>query len=330
MAEMNVLNGADALELSLDQPQAQPAQADVPVGVADAPPAAPQQPQAPQQSPQEDWQSKYNAIAQERDSWQKQTAPADPFANDLVKKVNDLVSGGASVQEVSRFIEMQSIDTKSLSDIEAVRLHTSMKHPNLNPEEVDAIIGIDPDDKSAGSSAKLKVAAVAARQEIEREKVNLEPKTQIAKNADAIEGQQDIALLEQKWSSITQKFIQTAPPSVAVKEAFDFGNYESKIEFDDLARKNIAETAKTILVAAKAGFTQENLAQAMQMATAQEIGMNAQKYIGGIVKQCASEIWTAAMKSVSGPPPNSVSTGPIKPVQSQGKNLPPLELLLQN
>ena len=172
MAEMNLLNGAEALESSLDQPQAQPAQADVPVVAADSPQASPQQSQTPQQS-LEDWQSKYNALAQERDSWQKQTAPVDPFASDLVKKVNGLVSSGASVQDVSRFIEMQSIDTKSLSDIEAVRLHTSMKHPNLNPEEVDAIIGIDPDDKSAGASAKLKVAAVAARQEIEKEKVSL-------------------------------------------------------------------------------------------------------------------------------------------------------------
>lgn len=71
---------------------------------------------------------------------EKYKAEANPFANDHIKKLNELIKGGASDQQIKLFNEIDSIgEIKTLSHVEAKKLALRYEH-DLTPEQAETMI----------------------------------------------------------------------------------------------------------------------------------------------------------------------------------------------
>ncbi len=108
-------------------------------------------------------------------------ANLSPFASDLVKRVNDIAASGASLNEIQRFIEIQSIDVTGLDDETAIKAAWKLENPAFNDQEIDALyqdrFGADEDDSNAVllASARRKGEALGARTKLAEAKVNSVP-----------------------------------------------------------------------------------------------------------------------------------------------------------
>lgn len=106
-----------------------------------------------------------------------------PFASDLVKEINKLASTGASTAEISRFIELQSMDVSSMDDDTAIKTAWKLENPALNDKEIDAMFrkkfAADEDDEDATvlASAERKTAALGARAKLTEKKVSSVPES---------------------------------------------------------------------------------------------------------------------------------------------------------
>jgi len=129
------------------------------------------------------------------------TLKAQPrFANQLVEKINDLVSKGAGDEDVSRFLTFQKLDVAQIAPEDAVRQWASAKNPAYAKEGViddyiEETLGIKGfKDGSYKDSpvmrAKLAENADAARAFINEQKVAAEtPQSVIAAQQAAVERQ---------------------------------------------------------------------------------------------------------------------------------------------
>lgn len=71
---------------------------------------------------------------------EKYKAEANPFANDHIKKLNELVKGGASAQQIKLFNEIESIgEIKALSPLDAKKLALRYEH-DLTPAQAETMI----------------------------------------------------------------------------------------------------------------------------------------------------------------------------------------------
>jgi len=85
-----------------------------------------------------DLESRFATQAQELEKF-KTSSEVDPFANDTIKKLNELYKGGASSDQIKLFTEINSLDVKTLSPIEAKTLALQYEH-GLSAEDAKTMI----------------------------------------------------------------------------------------------------------------------------------------------------------------------------------------------
>lgn len=85
-----------------------------------------------------DLESRSTTLAQDLERL-KSSQEENPFANDHIKKLNDLLKGGASPEQVKLFTEIDSLDVKNLSPLEAKALALRYEH-GLTQEEAENMI----------------------------------------------------------------------------------------------------------------------------------------------------------------------------------------------
>lgn len=94
-----------------------------------------------------DLESRSTTMTQELERL-KTSQEVDPFANDYIKKLNELIKGGAEPEQVKLYTEINSLDVKALSPIEAKELSLRYEH-GLSAEEAKNMINstykLDPD-----------------------------------------------------------------------------------------------------------------------------------------------------------------------------------------
>jgi len=141
----------------------------------------------------------FDEIAKERDALKAQTE-IDPFANDFVKKYNELVKAGKSQDQINSFIRINQLgDVSELSDYQAkveklvqdgykrdfaerkitkdFNLNIDVSGDHLEPEEIEANKALLEDSKE-----ELRISANADRAALEDLKVKLSDTTD--NNAD--------------------------------------------------------------------------------------------------------------------------------------------------
>ena len=94
-----------------------------------------------------DLESRSTTLTQELERL-KTSQEVDPFANDYIKKLNELIKGGAAPEQVKLYSEINSLDVKALSPIEAKELALRYEH-GLSAEEaknmVNSTYKLDPE-----------------------------------------------------------------------------------------------------------------------------------------------------------------------------------------
>lgn len=94
-----------------------------------------------------DLESRSTTLTQELESL-KTAQPVDPFANDYIKKLNELTKAGAPPEQVKLFTEINSLDVKALSPVEAKELALRYEH-GLTAEEaknmINSMYKLDPE-----------------------------------------------------------------------------------------------------------------------------------------------------------------------------------------
>lgn len=165
------------------EPVAQPTPTPIPEPVAAAPVAPPPVPVDTPPVPPVVQSAEAPEIAELRNKVAEYEAKMNlsPFANDLVKKVNQIIASGGSLNEVQRFIDIQSIDLSSLDDEKSIKTAWRLENPAFSNEEIDALyqdkFGADEDDSNAVllASARRKSEALVAKAKLAEQKVNSVP-----------------------------------------------------------------------------------------------------------------------------------------------------------
>lgn len=85
-----------------------------------------------------DLESRSSALSQELERL-KTSQEENPFANDHIKKVNELIKAGAPPEQIKLFTEIDSLDLKTLSPVEAKVLALRYEH-GLTKEEAENMV----------------------------------------------------------------------------------------------------------------------------------------------------------------------------------------------
>lgn len=144
----------------------------------------------------------------------RQKSEQSQFANPLAQRFNDLAKNGATLLELSRFVQMQEMNIAAISDEEVVRIGISRQFPNFTAEEVQAYVehslgisGYGSGDQLAPlASANLKVKAVEYRQQLEAQKVASETPQSFEVQRAATATAEALRL---EWSTEMSKISQT-------------------------------------------------------------------------------------------------------------------------
>lgn len=143
----------------------------------------------------------------------------NPFANEIAKRVNDLVGKGASLAEVSNFLQMQQVDPNSMAPLDAIRMAAKAEYPDFTDGEIDAFLAtrkglqsiIEADEDNPPTNADqvaLKLAHKEAIKKIEELKVSASEPASIQEKLAAERKEQDLQrqIFEVAKKSVPEKF----------------------------------------------------------------------------------------------------------------------------
>ncbi len=65
------------------------------------------------------------------------------FASPLVKRIDEMVRNEAPLNQISKFISLQSLDLEKMSSEEKIKQRLSMEKPSFSPKEIDALFRRD-------------------------------------------------------------------------------------------------------------------------------------------------------------------------------------------
>lgn len=189
-------------------------------------------------------QSKYQSLEQKAAELE-QKAGVNPYANDYIKRLNELHQGGATDKEISFFQDMQRLDVDQMSPIDVLRYQIMQKYPNMDKEGVNAYLEDEVGDwesLSAGEKVKIEMRAADARHELSKLKVD-SGKPESIRSKEAFDQQQNRTL--NYWQSVEKSIPAIEKYTVGFKTSggedfgYDFPIPESFREQLQQARVNI-------------------------------------------------------------------------------------------
>lgn len=140
----------------------------------------------------------------------QQKASRYTFANEKVKRLNELYADGASAQEIDLFLKMQDFDVDSLDNLEAVRMKYKQEDYGLNDEEINALLEdefgtLDLEEMEPSKRAHLKKKAKEAKKYFADLKVQAnEPESVRQKRIQ----QQRLEQRKQTWANVNSRLVK--------------------------------------------------------------------------------------------------------------------------
>lgn len=240
--------------------------------------------------------------------------PTVPALHPMAQRISEMLASGESPEAVRRFVEVQTIDTTRLSDMDAVRFNFQNKYPFLAPAEVDAKIiqeiGIDPtgvDAPDAGQSAALKIAANQARTEINSQKVNASapavtapvsqvPATQTTPVVNANPA------VEQGWMKVLEAATPTFANLPIKAEVPEIGAYAHDFQFSPEAVAFARAEVQKLAVQNNMPFDQASLGRLQGIAQKLMIAHDFQSIVASVAKDAYESGRTSVAARVAGSP----------------------------
>lgn len=124
--------------------------------------------------------------------------------NPMALHVNEMISSGKTIADVSAFIKLQATDFGAMADIDVIRAKYAVDYPMLSAEEVDALLEGKgfislTETPSPAATASMKIEAKQAREFLESTKIPItKPAPSPAEQAAAAERQ----ALHAKWDTV--------------------------------------------------------------------------------------------------------------------------------
>jgi hypothetical protein len=232
--------------------------------------------------PEVNWEERYKSLTQEYESFKQ----ADPFANEFVKKFNDLFSNGAEQEKINQFVNLHFNGVENKSAIDKIKMQIGYQNPrwsnDMIEDKMEEMFGVLPDktryeeDDNLDEyerllkkrNTKIERYGLEAEDFLNKEKTSFEMNTSEAKQ----EEEQRRALLQNSWMPHIQRIqasedlFQIELPndnSTGIPHPFEF---KWKPEIPQEYIQKVQEVALRQVVEAGLPFTQENLNHAQEQA----------------------------------------------------------------
>lgn len=236
-----------------------------------------------------------------------------PYASPLVQKINELAASGASVTEMQKYLQYQSIDPQALSDADAYRKQMEFKYPMLTGEQITAMIDeqFNPDQVAENNplvTAKFKVAATEARNYLQTLKVQSEqPESMQAR----IQQEQQLRHIQGEWGKVIDKAGNTLKGVFA--EKFDDMEYSYTHQFSQEALFFAKKVALDWATTNRIPFTQEGLQAVMSVMEQQAAGHDRHNIQKNLSQDLFAKAKLSALKQTAGPPPPQIPGASVQP-----------------
>lgn len=237
--------------------------------------------------------------------------PAAPALHPMAQRISEMLASGESHEAVRRFVEVQTVDTTRLSDMDAVRFNFQNKYPFLAPAEVDAKIiqeiGIDPtgvDAPDARQSAALKIAANQARAEINSQKVNVSPQAAAAPVSQVPAQTTPVVnpAVEQGWMKVLEAATPTFANLPIKAEVPEIGAYAHDFQFSTEAVAFARAEVQKLAVQNNMPFDQASLGRLQGIAQKLMIAHDFQSIVASVAKDAYESGRTSVAARVAGSP----------------------------
>lgn len=202
------------------------------------------------------------------------------FASELAEKVNDLLSQGATPEDVAVFMKHQTTDFAAMDPNVLIHEYLSERHPDLSSEDISgymAEIGITGD--SVTSKVKMQELRKEALSHFESKKVAVATPTSVAA---AQQARQELEQLASQWEAAISKAV--VDPFVSTISGVNVELALPK-EHADQAR----EIAKQTLVANRLPVNDQNMSEALKMSQLLVVAQNLGAYVEKAVSTAVAE-----------------------------------------
>lgn len=252
----------------------------------------------------------YLKAAQERDAYAAKVREFEakqnvsPYASDLSKKVDEMLRSGAKVQEVQKFIEMQTWDVDNMSAADAYKRQLSLKYPGLAPDKIDLLVqdefglNVGEDEQpNPVALAKLERAGLDAKAFLQQQKVAAENPQALLQRQQA---EQQATKLRQGWSQIVGKVSQDLARDI--KQKLDGGEYSFQYKYSKEALATATQMAVEQAVANRIPLDQNGYQQVVDFVHTMATALDFQNLQTALLSDAFASAKMAAIKSTAGGP----------------------------
>lgn len=246
-----------------------------------------------------------------------QKAERDPFASPVARKINEMLSVGATTNEIENFVRLQNVDVAKLEPLEAIRMAVKAENPEFDSALVDAVIAedyglgnyIEGEQPTALDKARLIKAQKQAVEKINSMKVLSETPASVAQAA------QQTVVQQQK-----QQAYQTVTKSILGESKIDLNIDGDVIQFP------IPQAFQTVLeqqllqlgMQGQWSLDEQGAAAAKEMARAMVVASHFDAIQKATIEHIKAKAFRAAKLDNAGPAPKMGHTPPTQqPAQAQ-------------
>lgn len=279
----------------------------------------------------------YITAAAERDQFASKLrefeakSQVSPFASPLAEKVNQMLSSGAQLPEIRRFIEMQSLDVETMSGTDAYKCQLSIKYPTLNAQQIDLLVqdefGLNVEEGETPNPVallKLERAGLDAKEFLRQQKV-------AAENPQALQQKQQAEAqalqLRNGWSQVVGKVTQDF--SRDIRQKFDDGDYSFKYKYSQEALDAATKMAVEQAVANKIPLDHNGYGQVVDFIHKMATAIDFEKLQTALLSDAFAKARIQVTQSTAGGPPPPVRQAAPPPIAASGNGKVDLSKLIR-
>jgi len=258
----------------------------------------------------------YAQLQKERNDLQAQSQiPA--FSNEFVKEINDLVSAGATQEEVSNYISLGALDLDKMEASDVHRQKIKIENPSLSAAEINALVEekltlpTDDDGKvSIADQARLNIDTSKAKAFLREKKLSFKETEAVRSNRAS---QQESQKLMNGWSNVNSAIFdnnfQEVTKTVELGEGID--PFVGKHTVSPELKAEVVSAATQVLADRGVALTKENVGEATELINMMIWAKNGQQMYQEGIMSALNKQKVDTTKNLSGLP--STRNGSVLP-----------------
>lgn len=252
----------------------------------------------------------------------------DPFASPVSRKINEMLSTGATTNEIENFVRLQNVDVTKLEPLEAIRMAVKAENPEFDSALVDAVIAedyglgnyIEGEEPTALDKARLIKAQKQAVEKINSMKVASETPASVAQAAQQTVAQQQ---KQQAYHTVTKSILDSSK-TIDLNVDGDIIQFPVPQAFQTVLEQQLLQLG----MQGQWSLDEQGAAAAKEMARAMVVASHFDAIQKSTIEHVKAKALRAAKMDNAGPAPKMGHTPPTQqPVQPKStwekKGMPP-------